>query len=78
MKKFLIASVIALTAAVSQAEQISIIWPFGMGDTQAQYSRSLVEQLNRTQKKYTFILENRPGAGATIGAKHVAATPNTY
>jgi tripartite-type tricarboxylate transporter receptor subunit TctC len=77
MKKFLIASVIALSAVVSQAEQISIIWPFGMGDTQAQYSRSLVEELNRTQKKYTFILENKPGAGATIGAKYVVTTPNT-
>lgn len=77
MKKFLIAGAIALTAVVSQAEQISIIWPFGMGDTQAQYSRSLVEELNRTQKKYTFILENRPGAGATIGAKYVVTTPNT-
>lgn len=77
MKKFLIAGALALTAVVSQAEQISIIWPFGMGDTQAQYSRSLVEELNRTQKKYTFILENRPGAGATIGAKYVVTTPNT-
>jgi len=77
MKKFLIASAVALTAVVSQAEQISIVWPFGMGDTQAQYSRSLVEELNRTQKKYTFILENKPGAGATIGAKYVVTTPNT-
>lgn len=77
MKKFLIAGALALTAVVSQAEQISIIWPFGMGDTQAQYSRSLVEELNRTQKKYTFVLENRPGAGATIGAKYVVTTPNT-
>jgi tripartite-type tricarboxylate transporter receptor subunit TctC len=77
MKKFLIAGAIALTAMVSQAEQISIIWPFGMGDTQAQYSRSLIEEINRTQKKYTFILENRPGAGAAIGAKHVITTPNT-
>ena len=76
MKKFLIAGAVALTAMVSQAEQISIIWPFGMGDTQAQYSRSLVEELNRTQKKYTFILENKPGAGATIGAKYVVATSN--
>ena len=78
MKKFLIALAVAMAAFSTQAQQqISIIWPFGMGDTQAQYSRSLVEELNRSQKKYTFILENRPGAGATIGAKHVATTPNT-
>jgi len=78
MKKFLIASAVTLASLSSQAQQtVSIIWPFGMGDTQAQYSRSLVEELNKNQKKYTFILENKPGAGATIGAKHVATTPNT-
>jgi len=78
MKQFLAAAVVAFSAFAAQAQQtVSIIWPFGMGDTQAQYSRSLVEELNRNQKKYNFILENRPGAGATIGAKHVAATPNS-
>jgi tripartite-type tricarboxylate transporter receptor subunit TctC len=78
MKTLLIATAIAVTSLAAQAQQtISIVWPFGMGDTQAQYSRSLVEELNKSQKKYTFILENRPGAGATIGARHVAATPNT-
>ncbi len=78
MKKFLVAVAVAVAASSAQAQQqISIIWPFGMGDTQAQYSRSLVEELNKAQKKYIFILENRPGAGATIGARHVATTPNT-
>jgi tripartite-type tricarboxylate transporter receptor subunit TctC len=78
MKKLLLTGALALTALSVQAQQtLSIIWPFGMGDTQAQYSRSLVEELNKNQKKYTFILENKPGAGATIGAKHVAATPNS-
>jgi tripartite-type tricarboxylate transporter receptor subunit TctC len=78
MKKFIVATTVALASFASQASQtISIIWPFGMGDTQAQYSRSLVEELNKQQKKYNFILENKPGAGATIGARHVAATPNS-
>ena len=75
MKKLVLALLFA--SGLVHAETITIIWPFGMGDTQAQYSRSLVDELNNNQKKYTFILENRPGAGATIGAKYVAATPNT-
>lgn len=75
MKNLLIS--LLFVAGAVQAQTISIIWPFGMGDTQAQYSRSLVEELNQMQKKYNFILENKPGAGATIGAKYVAATPNT-
>jgi len=78
MKQFFLAGAVALSAITVQAQQtISIIWPFGMGDTQAQYSRSLVEELNKQQKKYVFILENKPGAGAAIGARHVASTPNT-
>jgi tripartite-type tricarboxylate transporter receptor subunit TctC len=78
MKKLLMAGALVLASLSSQAQQtISIVWPFGMGDTQAQYSRSLVEELNKNQRTYTFILENKPGAGATIGAKHVAGMPNS-
>lgn len=78
MKKLFTFIATAVLAFSVQAQQtISIVWPFGMGDTQAQYSRSLVEELNKSQKKYTFVLENRPGAGATIGAKYVAATANS-
>jgi len=78
MKKMaFVIAVVCLTSVVQAKEVISIVWPFGLGDTQAQYSRSLVEELNKNQKKYIFILENKPGAGATIGAKHVAATPNS-
>lgn len=78
MKKFFAATAMVITTVASQAQQtVSIVWPFGMGDTQAQYSRSLVEELNKQQKKYNFIMENRPGAGATIGAKHVITTPNS-
>lgn len=75
MRKILFLFVLSM--GLAQAQTVSIVWPFGMGDTQAQYSRSLVEELNQAQKKYTFVLENRPGAGATIGARHVANTPNS-
>lgn len=76
MKKFLL-TLVFVSSAVQSQQIITVVWPFGMGDTQAQYSRSLIDELNNNQKKYTFILENKPGAGATIGAKYVAATPNT-
>ena len=79
MKQVLLAIALTAGAVLAHADQktLTIIWPFGMGDTQAQYSRSLVDELNKNQKTYTFILENKPGAGATIGARHVASTPNS-
>ena len=76
MIKIILALCLITASFGSQAQTITVIWPFGMGDTQAHYSRSLIEELNRSQKKYTFILENRPGAGATIGARHVLRHPN--
>ena len=78
MKRMTLACVLILTTAQALAQQImTIIWPFGIGDTQARYSRNLVEELNKNQKTFTFILENKPGAGASIGARYVANTPNT-
>jgi tripartite-type tricarboxylate transporter receptor subunit TctC len=77
MKKVVLAVAVMCLASLAQAKEvISIVWPFGLGDTQAQYSRSLVEVLNQQQNKYTFILENKPGAGASIGARYVVNTPN--
>lgn len=76
--KFIFSILLLLTMTnVHAAQIISIVWPFGVGDTQAQYSRSLIEELNKQQNKYVFVFENRPGAGATIGARHVASTPNS-
>jgi tripartite-type tricarboxylate transporter receptor subunit TctC len=77
MKRLLIALLLTVSSTAWAQQTIAIVWPFGLGDTQAQYSRSLIDELNRKQDKYVFILENKPGAGATIGAKYVAATPNT-
>lgn len=77
MKRLLALLLLTLSISANAKEIITIVWPFGMGDTQAQYSRSLIDELNRHYDKYTFILDNKPGAGATIGAKYVAATPNT-
>jgi tripartite-type tricarboxylate transporter receptor subunit TctC len=79
MKNIIFAIMLMVCAGVASAKPIliSIVWPFSVGDTQAQYSRSLVEELNKIQDKYQFIFENKPGAGAAIAARHVASTPNT-
>jgi tripartite-type tricarboxylate transporter receptor subunit TctC len=78
MKKIAVALTIMMLTFAAQANQtIQIVWAFGISDSQVQYIRNLIEELNQNQKKYNFILENRPGAGGTIGAKYVATTPNT-
>src|SRR5665647_1518491 len=57
---------------------VRIIAPFGAGGPTDVYTRAIAEEL-RLALHQTFIIENRPGAGTTIGTDVVAkATPDGY
>jgi len=78
MKKifaFLLASLTVLSATA--AETITVWYGWSPSDVAANFSRTIVEEANRGQNKYLFILDFKPGAGASIAAQHVAKTPNT-
>jgi tripartite-type tricarboxylate transporter receptor subunit TctC len=84
-----VASLLAVTAALifaaypAQADDypsrtVKIIAPFGAGGPTDVYTRAIAEEL-RKALHLTFILENRPGAGTTIGTDAVAkAAPDGY
>ena len=72
MKKF-IALILATVSMTSQSAQIvNVVWPFNIGSTQANYARALITEANKTQNKFTFVLENKTGAGSSIAANYVA------
>ena len=57
---------------------MKIIVPFGAGGPTDVYARAMAEELRKSLHQ-TFIMENRPGAGTTIGTELVAkATPDGY
>jgi tripartite-type tricarboxylate transporter receptor subunit TctC len=57
---------------------VRIIVPFGAGGPTDVYARSIAEELRKSLQQ-TFIIENRPGAGTTIGTELVAkANPDGY
>jgi tripartite-type tricarboxylate transporter receptor subunit TctC len=57
---------------------VKIIAPFGAGGPTDVYTRAVAEELRQSLHQ-TFIIENRPGAGTTIGTDLVAkATPDGY
>jgi tripartite-type tricarboxylate transporter receptor subunit TctC len=71
---------LALPAAAQDypARNVKIIVPFGPGGSADVYARFLAEYLGQELKR-SFIIENRPGAGAVIGTDEVArATPDGY
>ncbi len=69
------------TAAMAQAwpaKNISIVVPFATGGTTDAIARTLGQELSKCLGK-PVIIENKPGAGATIGADYVAkAKPDGY
>jgi tripartite-type tricarboxylate transporter receptor subunit TctC len=71
-----ISAVVTMSAAAQPypTKQIQMVIPFGAGGDTDLMARILAERLS---KKFgqTIIPENRPGAGGTIGAAHVANAP---
>lgn len=62
--------------AKDNREEISIFWGFNIASNSAQTVRVITEELNKIQNKYRFVLASKPGAGGTIAAQAVAASPD--
>ena len=57
---------------------VKIIAPFGAGGPADIYTRIVAQELQKALQQ-PFVIENRPGAGTTIGTEYVAkAAPNGY
>ena len=66
------------TADDYPSRTVKIIAPFGAGGPTDVYTRAIAEELRQSLHQ-TFIIENRPGAGTTIGTDAVAkAAPDGY
>jgi tripartite-type tricarboxylate transporter receptor subunit TctC len=78
-------AIAALTARISPARAddypsrpVKIIAPFGAGGPTDVFTRDISEELRKSLRQ-TFFIENRPGAGTTIGTDFVAKSdPDGY
>jgi len=81
MALFVLASSIAASTARADdypSRPVKIIAPFGAGGPTDVYTRDIAEELRKALHQ-TFYLENRPGAGTTIGTDMAAkADPDGY
>jgi tripartite-type tricarboxylate transporter receptor subunit TctC len=72
------AFLVPVSAQEYPAKSVKIIVPFGAGGPADIYARVVGQHLQESLKQ-TFIIENRPGAGAQIGTSEVAkADPDGY
>src|SRR5262245_20123866 len=78
-----VAGFLALPALPATAQQypsksVRMIVPFGAGGPADVFGRVIAQHLSE-QLKQSFVIENRPGAGAIIGTDAVAkAAPDGY
>ena len=79
----ILASTASLHATASRADDypsrpVRIIAPFGAGGPTDVFSRAIALELDKSLHQ-NFFIENRPGAGTTLGTELVAkATPDGY
>ena len=71
MRKLLLALMIAFTSTSYAGQVIPIVWPFSVGSNQVNFVRAIIDEANKQQSKYTFIVEFKAGAGGTVAAQYV-------
>jgi tripartite-type tricarboxylate transporter receptor subunit TctC len=79
----LLAAALGFAALPAQAQEkvqdypsrpVKLIAPFGAGGPTDVYTRAIAEELQKALHE-PFVIENRPGAGTTIGTEFVAKSP---
>jgi tripartite-type tricarboxylate transporter receptor subunit TctC len=79
MKKLLIALLVlaGIIAPAVAKETITIVYSWTASDPAANYDRTIIEEANRIQNKYTFVFDAKPGAGGSVASAYILNTPNT-
>lgn len=75
IKKLLAIAVLLTSLAANAQEKITVQWAFSPGSTSANSVRVICDELNKMQNKYTFLFSSKPGAGGTVAANAVTASP---
>lgn len=74
----IIGALFSLNVYAQGKETITLLYAFSPADTTGNYSRVLAAELNKSQSKYNFIMDARPGAGGTLAVNEVSnARPGT-
>lgn len=76
IKQFLVAiTMAAACVSVSAQQTISIVWPYSMSHGTTALMFPLLEEANRSQNQYNFILESKPGAQGQIALDYMNQQP---
>lgn len=74
MKKILLLCSFIFCSIVNAAETVEVVWPFALGNNQANIIRSMIDSANKNQNKYQFLFISKQGAGGVIAANAVLSS----
>jgi tripartite-type tricarboxylate transporter receptor subunit TctC len=77
MRKVLAVLLFAFVGMAQAQQNVTIYYGWSAADAAANFHRTLAAESNKIQKKYNFIFDVKPGAGAAIASMYVEKTPNT-
>lgn len=77
MKKLLAIALATVALNVTAKETITMYYSWTAADTAANFYRTLADESNKLQNKYTFIFDAKPGAGGTVAASATLNNPNS-
>jgi tripartite-type tricarboxylate transporter receptor subunit TctC len=71
MKKIIaiLTSLLVMTCAMAKQE-VEIAWWAGISSGPINYVRAVIDEANRNQNKYVFVIVAKPGAGGAIAAQY--------
>jgi tripartite-type tricarboxylate transporter receptor subunit TctC len=76
MKKTIFSLLISMIMTAPVFAQTALFWPFASGSSQAVTLRTIIDNANKSQDKYKFVYENRPGAGGAVAALAMLRSEN--
>lgn len=71
MKKIIMGFLLTIATAAFANTNVPIVWPFSPASNQATALRTIIQNANSEQNKYTFVFENKPGAGGSIAVNNI-------
>lgn len=78
IKKTLVSVAFVLASMSAFAQQtISVAWPYSMSHGTTPLMHPLLQEANRLQSQYQFVLEAKPGASGLLAVNHMNQSPST-
>jgi tripartite-type tricarboxylate transporter receptor subunit TctC len=75
-KNILVGLALSAASTLSFAQQtISIAWPYAMSHGTTPLMYPLLQEANRLQSQYQFVIESKPGASGLIAVNHMNQSP---